>query len=419
LRVNLNEGINQRCMTHIDTKKIKSDFPVFGNVPEGFAYLDNAATSQTPQCVIDALTKYYTHGRANIHRGSYALAEDATARYEEARERIADFIGAEKEEIVISGGATLASNMLILMLEAVHTYRAGEEIVTTVSEHHSLLVPLQELAERNGMIVRFAPLDAEGVVDEKEMKKLITRKTRIVAMSMASNVTGAMMPYERMMRAAKEAGAIGILDGTAYVGHAPIDMKKSSADAMFFSGHKMCGPTGVGVLFMKESLMKRLRPVFWGGGMVNEVTKDHARCTDAPYTFEAGTPPIAEVIALGVAVEYLSDIGLENIAAHVRELVDYARTELGNISGVKIYAAPTEKNIGIVSFVFEGIHAHDVAHIAGLEGVALRAGHHCAEPLVRELGETATVRASFYLYNTKEDVDALVRAIRKAQEVFQ
>lgn len=403
----------------LSSKQIKKDFPIFGNVPEGFAYLDNAATSQTPQCVIDAMVGYYTKYRANIHRGSYTLAEDATARYEEARERIADFIGAEKEEIVISCGATLASNMLILMLEAAYPYRPGEEIVTSVAEHHSLLVPLQELAERNGMIVRFAPFDGEGVVDEKEMKKLITRKTRIVAMTMASNVTGTMMPCEKIMRTAKEAGAIGILDGTAYVGHAPIDVGKFSADAMFFSGHKMCGPTGVGVLFMKESLMKRLRPVFWGGGMVNEVTKDYARCTDAPYTFEAGTSPIAEVIGLGEAARYLSGIGLEAISAHVRELVDYARAELANIPGVKIYAAPTKKNIGIVSFIVEGIHPHDVAHIAGLEGVALRAGHHCAEPLVRELGEVATVRASFYLYNTKEDVNALVRAIRKAQEVFR
>ncbi len=405
-------------MTHIDTKKIKSDFPIFGNMPEGFAYLDNAATSQTPQCVIDALTKYYTHERANIHRGSYALAEKATARYEEARERIADFIGAEKEEIVISGGATLASNMLILMLEAAHTYRAGEEIVTTVSEHHSLLVPLQELAERKGMNLRFAPLCEGGMVDEKEMKKLITRKTRIVAMSMASNVTGAVMPYERVMHAAKEAGAIGILDGTAYVGHAPLSVGEMSADAMFFSGHKMCGPIGVGILYMKDSLMRRLRPVFFGGGIVEEVTKSGARCTDAPYKFEAGTQPIAEVIGLGEAATYLSGIGLESISAHVRELVDYARAEIGNIQGVKIYAAPAEKNIGIVSFTVSNIHPHDIAHIAGEEGVALRAGHHCAEPLVRELGEVATARASFYLYNTKEDVDALVRAIKKAQHIF-
>ncbi|MBC8464950.1 MAG: aminotransferase class V-fold PLP-dependent enzyme [Parcubacteria group bacterium] len=405
-------------MAYIDTKKIKSDFPIFGNVPEGFAYLDNAATSQTPCFVIDALTEYYTKHRANIHRGSYALAEEATARYEEARERIALFIGAEKEEIVVSGGATLASNMLILMLEAAHTYRAGEEIVTTVSEHHSLLVPLQELAERNGMVLRFAPLDKDGVVDEKAVVKLITRKTRIVAMSMASNVTGAVMPYERAMRAAKEAGAIGILDGTAYIGHAPVDMTTCSADAMFFSGHKMCGPTGVGILYMKGSLMKRLRPVFFGGGIVEEVTKDGARCTDAPYKFEAGTQPIAQIIGLGKAAEYLSGIGLEAISAHVRELVDYARTELESIPGVTLYAAPAEKNIGIVSFTVLGIHAHDIAHIAVEEGVALRAGHHCAEPLVRELGVVATVRASFYVYNTKEDVDALVCAIKKAQRVF-
>jgi len=407
-------------MTVLDPVQIKKDFPVFAHMPKEFAYCDSVATSQTPACVLDAMNAYYTHARANIHRASYSMADDATTQYEVARADIARFINASApEEIVITAGATMSSNILYLMLAEYLPLRPGDDIVTSVLEHHSHLLPVQLLAEREGLNLLHAPLSKDGGLDHETTAKLIGPRTRILALTLASNVTGAIVDVRPLIEKVHASGGIAVIDASAYVGHAPLDVSVLGADFVFFSGHKMLGPTGIGVLYGKKKLLERLRPAFVGGGMSEETDMTHMRCTDVPYRFEAGTPPIAEAIGLGRAVRYCEELGMDAVRAHIRDMVAYATEKIDALPDVTRHSMKdADRNIGIVSFTLDGIHPHDVAHILGEQGVAVRAGHHCAEPLAKALGVPGTVRAGFHVYTTREDIDALVAGIAVARKTF-
>ena len=402
----------------MDTEAIKNDFPIFKNNP-GLVYLDSAASSQTPEPVLRAMDEYYRGYRSNIHRSMYALGERATMAYEKARENVADFIGAQNREVVFTAGSTMGMNMLIYSLEHHLDLKPGDEVVTTVTEHHSGLIPLQELAKRNGLVLKHIPLGSDFHLDYTQAEALITDKTKIVSLSLASNVLGTINDVNKVASYARRVGALVICDGTKAVGHIEVNVRKLDCDFLVFSGHKMCGPTGIGILYGKEAVLETLPPSIFGGGMVEEVSLANASFRDIPARFEAGTPNIVGAIGLGAAVDYLRGVGMERIAQHTQALTGYALAQLGGIDGVELFAQKdTQSNAGIVSFLIRGIHPHDIAEIAGRRNVALRAGHHCANPLMKELGVPALVRASFYIYNDKSDVDALVEVIAEAKRIF-
>ena len=398
----------------MDTESIKKEFSI---LKEGSSvYLDSAATSLTPDRVLEAVNEYYMQYRSNTHRGLYAEAQRATTEYERAREEVAKFIGADTREVIFTGGATLSSNMIMEMLEGV--FENGGEVVSGVIDHHALMLPLQRLARRKNMPHEYIDVTAECVPDEDAFVSAISTKTKVVGVTLASNVTGAVVDVKKIADKAHEVGALVVVDATAAAGHMSLDVKELDADLVFFSGHNMCGPTGIGVLYGKYELLEKLEPALIGGGMVNDVTLENATWAEVPEKFEAGTQHIAGAIGLGEAVRFLDGVGVEDIQKHARELTRYAQEELSKIEGVTLYSAPVEKNVGIVSFAVEGVHPHDVAEILGKEKVAVRAGHHCALPLHSALGIPASTRASMYLYNTKEDVDALVKGVQKVKEVF-
>lgn len=401
-----------------DKNNVKKDFPCLAHT--NTAYLDTAATSQTPDAVIDAMDTYYKTFRANIHRGLYVSAETATMQYEGVREKVANFIGATKDEIIFTSGATASSNILTYALEQTFNLQAGDEIVLSEAEHHASLVPLQELARRKGLVLRFIPLAQDFDLDYAQAEALIGDKTKIVSVMLASNVTGRIFDVARIAEYAHKKGAIMITDATAAVGHIPVNVKKLGVDFLYFSGHKMCGPTGVGVLYGTKEKLATLHPSFFGGGMINHVYQDHATWASDVSRFEAGTPPIAEVIGLGAAIDYLKRIGVQNIHDNVRELISYATTELGNAGGVRLLCPKNANdNVGIVSFVIDGIHPHDIAQVLAKHDVAIRAGHHCAMPFMETLGVSATARASLYVYNSKEDVDRLIEGLHDVRQIFK
>ena len=401
-----------------NTLTFKNNFPFFADAGREGAYLDTAASSQTPQVVLDAMHAYYVSSRANVHRGLYRASEEASLAYEQARAKVAQFIGAKPREIIFTSGATASSNMLVAMLEHSGMITAGDEIVTTIMEHHASLIPLQEVARRTSAHLKHIPIQGLSL-DVDTANNLITTKTKIVSVCLASNVTGEINDVARIAEMAHKVGALVICDATAAVGHMPVEVHALGVDALYFSGHKMCGPTGIGVLWVREELLEKLEPGVYGGGMVNSVTATSAIWKLIPERFEAGTPPIAEAIGLGTAIDYLTNIGVEQIRAHDEALGEEAIARLEKIPGVRVIAEKERgKNIGIVSFVIDGIHAHDVAYILGKEKVAVRAGHHCAMPLHTALGVVASTRASFYLYNTREDVDALIKGIATVQHIF-
>ena len=398
-------------------KKAIEDFPLLK--AGGLAYLDTAASSQTPQVVLDVMDDYYTKYRANIHRGLYDISEKATAQYEQARKDVAGLIWAQEDEIIFTAGATASSNMLIYALEQTLKFESGDEIVTTVMEHHASLVPLQELAKRKQLVLKHISVTKDLELDLDVAQRLITPKTKIVSVMLASNVTGTINDVAQIAKIAHEVGAIFIVDATAAVGHISVDVKELGVDFLYFSGHKMCGPTGVGVLYGKKEQLEILYPSFFGGGMIDSVTKNDATWAKDISRFEAGTPNIAGVIGLGAAVNYLQTVGIEKIHEHVREVFSYAYEKLSEIKGMKLLCEKDpQKNVGIISFDVEGVHSHDMAQILAGEKVAVRAGHHCAMPLIQEIGVVSTVRASFYFYSTKQDVEALISAIKKAQDIF-
>ena len=404
----------------IDTKTIKKDFSLFQNEEQkDLVYLDNSATSQTPDCVVDAETEYYHSYRANVNRGLYPLSQRASKAYDEARAKVAKFINANEREVIFTANATASSNLLIYSLENSGTFQEGDEIVTTMMEHHSVLVPLQELAKRKKLRLRIIPMLAEKELDYNEAEKFITKKTKLVACVGVSNVTGTINNMKLLSDLARKVGAYSLVDATQAAGHIPLDVKEIGCDFLFFSGHKMCGPTGIGVLYGKKEILDKLTPGNFGGGMVEEVFEEEASYTLTPAKFEAGTPNIAGAIGLGVACEYLEKIGLENIANHIQEVTRYALVELGKVDGVTIYSQMNpEKNIGVISFLVEGAHPHDTSEILARHGVATRAGHHCAQPLVKSMGVYAVTRASIYFYNDKEDIDKLIAGILEVKKVF-
>ncbi len=413
-----------------NAKKIKKDFPIFASHPN-LVYLDSSATSQTPQVVLDTMSEYYTKYRANTRRGQYTLGEQADEAYENARKVIADFIGAQPEEIIFTSGATGSMNMLIASLENSGYLKQGDEVVTTVMEHHSLLIPLQQLAKRKKLEMKYIGMTENFELDYIKAQELITDKTKIIACANVSNVTGTIhnpLPTSQSY--------LTVIDATQAVGHIPVDVKKLECDFLFFSGHKMCGPTGIGILYGKKELLEKLEPGFYGGGMVEDlpavapaspagrlakagVGLDTVRWSSMPWKFEAGTPNIAGAIGLGAACKYLKKIGVKNIEAHIRELTGYALGKLAAIPGVKLYCEKgANKNAGVISFALEGAHPHDVAEILSRDNIAIRAGHHCALPLIKIMKVPALTRASIYLYNTKVDIGALVLGVEKARKTL-
>ena len=363
------------------------------------------------------MEEYYFGNRANVHRGSYALGEGATALYESAREEVATFINASAGEIIFTAGATAGTNMLAGMLEK-SILQKGDSVAIGIGEHHSTLLPFRELAKRAGATVEYITLDKDFHIESGSLEKLLP-KTKIIALSLASNVTGVIYDLAPVVAKARSLGALVVVDGTAGLGHMSVDVRALDIDFLFFSGHKMCGPTGIGVLYGKREHLEKLEPSVFGGGIVEDVTLEETTYRKAPARFEAGTPNIAGAIGLAEAIRYLNSIGVENIKTHVEGLVAKAQEKLSGVSGVTLFAEKdATKNIGIISFTLAGVHPHDVSAILSGEGVSVRAGHHCAKPLLKTMNVEALNRASFYLYNTEEDIDALVSGLAKVKKVF-
>ena len=400
---------------------LRSDFPILhqevsAGVP--LVYLDNAATSQKPLAVIEAMNLYYRRDNANIHRGIHDLAERATAAYEGARAKVAKFIGARStKEVIFVRNATEGIN-LVAQTWGRANLNAGDEILLTELEHHSNLVPWQLLAQEKGLTIRYVPMSGDCCLDLSGLDDLLTDRTRLVAFTGMSNVLGAISPVETIVQRAHAAGALVLLDGAQMVPHSPVDVGAWDLDFMAFSSHKMCGPTGVGVLYGKRELLEQMPPFMGGGDMIRRVTFEGAEWNDLPWKFEAGTPSIAEAIGLGAAVDYLQGVGMGRIAAYEHVIADYALEALSELPGLKTLGPPANERGAAIAFTIDGMHPHDVAELLNRDGVAVRAGHHCAMPLHQKLNLTATTRASFYLYNTFTEVDQLVRSIVKAQKLF-
>ena len=404
----------------LDVWAVRHDFPILHQEVHGhpLVYLDNAASSQKPLRVIEAIDDYYRRYNANVHRGIHKLSEEATTAYEEARKKVARFINARSPKEVIFTRNTTESINLVAYSWGRANIREGDEILLTEMEHHSNLVPWQLLAQEKGARLRFVPITDDGLLDLDALDGLLTERTKLVSVVHMSNVLGTINPVAEIVRRAHEVGALVLLDGAQSVPHLRVDVQALDCDFLAFSGHKMCGPTGIGVLYGKRELLEAMPPFLGGGDMIREVHLERSTWNSLPWKFEAGTPSIAQGIGLGYAVDYLTEIGMEAIHAHEREVTAYALSRLSEIPGITLYGPPVKLRGGVVSFNLEGVHPHDIATILDSEGVAIRAGHHCAQPLMRRLGVVATARASFYLYNTCEEVDVLVRAVEKAKQIF-
>jgi len=404
----------------MDVTNIRKDFPILDRKVNGkpLIYLDNAATSQKPKAVVDALVEYYTRYNANVHRGIHTLSEEATARYEEARGKIARFIGAPKSTVIFTRNATEAINLVSHSWGMKHV-AAGDEILLTEMEHHSNLVPWQLLAQAKGCSLKFIPVTGDGQLAIEELPRLLEGRTKLVALTLMSNVLGTINPVKQVIQAAHAKGIPVLIDGAQGVPHLPVNALEMNCDFLAFSSHKMLGPTGVGVLYAKEAILEEMDPFLGGGDMIRDVWLDHSIWNDLPWKFEAGTPNIADVIGLGAAVDYLEKVGMPDIRSHEEALTRYALRRLREIDGLVLYGPmdPVQRGAAI-SFNINGLHPHDLGQLLNEEGIAIRAGHHCCKPLMRKLGLTATARASFYLYNTEAEADALVRALSKAKEVF-
>lgn len=401
--------------------KIKNDFPIlFQEVnDEPLVYLDNAATSQKPKQVIDSLVHYYEHDNANVHRGVHTLAERATSSYEASREKVRNFINAKStKEVLFTRGTTTAINWLSRSFGDANV-SAGDEILISQMEHHSNIVTWQELVKRQNATLVYVDLTDEGELDIEDFKKKLSHKTKIVSLAHASNVLGVVNPIKELTELVHEVGAVMVVDGAQAAPHMSVDVQELDADFYAFSGHKMCGPTGIGVLYGKQNLLEKMEPIEFGGEMIDFVYHDHSTWTELPWKFEAGTPNIAGAIALGSAIDYLTEIGMDNIHQHEQELVEYVFPKLKAIEGLTIYGPQDpKKHTGVIAFNIDGVHPHDTSTALDMEGVAVRAGHHCVQPLLTYLGVQSTARASFYFYNTKKDADRLVEAIIATKEFF-
>ena len=402
-----------------DVYKVRADFPILArkihNKP--LVYLDNAATTQKPQAVIDALIYYYTAQNSNIHRGVHTLSEEATASYEESRATVQRFLNAaDTREIIFVRGATEGIN-LVAQTWGRANIRSGDEIVISAMEHHSNIVPWQILCEQQGANLRVAPVNDAGELLLDEFEKLLGPKTKLVAMSHVSNALGTVNPVRKIVEAARRVNARVLLDGAQAVPHMPVDVRAIDCDFYAFSGHKIYAPTGIGILYGKAELLEAMPPYQGGGDMISSVTFEKTLYNRLPYKFEAGTPHVSGAIGLGAALDYVNSVGLDRIARHEKQVLAYGTRRLLEIPGLRLVGTAKEKE-GILSFVLEGIHPHDVGTILDQEGIAIRTGHHCAQPLMERFGVPATARASLALYNTVEEMDALVRGIEKVREVF-
>jgi cysteine desulfurase / selenocysteine lyase len=408
-------------MSPLNVEQIRKDFPILEReAREGVRviYLDSTATSQKPVQVIEAMNDYYRRSNANIHRGVHTLAEEATAMYEGARERIAKFIHAASSREVIYTRNTTESINLVAYSWARANLKAGDLVILTEMEHHSNLVPWHMLQMERGIELDFIPVTEDGLLDLETYKALLDRRPKLVSFTHMSNVLGTINPAEEIIRLAHAAGAIALVDGAQSVPHLSVDVQSLDADFYAFSAHKMCGPTGIGILYGKSELLDAMPPFLGGGDMIKEVKLRSFRANSLPHKFEAGTPAIAEAIGFGAAVDYLTAVGMDKIAAHEHEITEYALDQLEEIPGVKLFGPSADKKGGVAAFTLEGVHPHDVAQILDQDGIAVRAGHHCAQPLHEKFGIPATSRASFYLYSTKDEVDMLVKGLYKVKEMF-
>jgi cysteine desulfurase / selenocysteine lyase len=400
--------------------ELRSQFPVLARQVHGkpLVYLDNAATTQKPLYVIEALDRYYREYNSNIHRGVHTLSEEATAAYEDARKRIADFIHAPSEkQVIFTRNATEAINLVVYTWGRANL-GPGDEVLITEMEHHANIVPWQILQEQLGFTLRYIPITEEGTLDLSQLDSLLTERTRIFSFVHVSNALGTINPVAELVAAARAVGALVLIDASQSVPHMPVNVQELDADFLVFSGHKMCGPTGIGILYGKRKLLEAMPPFMGGGDMIREVKMSGSRWNTLPYKFEAGTPAIAEGIGLGAAVEFLQSVGMDWIWQHEHTLAAYAYSQLAQIEGLRILGPGPDQRAGLVAFTLQHVHPHDIAALLDNEGIAIRAGHHCAQPIHTRYDIAASARASFYLYNTQEEVDQLVVALEKAVKLF-
>ncbi len=400
-----------------DIEKIRKDFPILRRKVNGkpLVYLDNAATSQKPRQVIDSLKDYYENYNSNIHRGIHQLSEEATEGYEKAHEKASQFISVKPEEIIFTKNTTESINLLAYSIGM--NLKKGDEILLSEMEHHSNLVPWQQIAKIRSLKLRFVEVDKSGVLDMESFSSLLSRKTKLVSITHVSNVLGTINPVREMAKEAHDFGALFVVDAAQSVPHMPVDAGSIGCDFLAFSSHKMLGPTGIGVLYGKRELLEKMQPFMYGGDMIREVSFKDSKFNDLPWKFEAGTPDIAGGIAFGVAVDYLNRVGMDSVFGHEQSLTHYALKRLLSEPDIEIYG-PTVRRAGVVSFNLGSIHAHDVAAILDQQGIAVRGGHHCAMPLMGKLGIAGCARASFYLYSTKQEIDALISSLGKVRKVF-
>jgi len=409
-----------------DLSSCKKDFPIFERKVRGgnsLIYLDSGATSQKPNSVIEAESNFYRTVNAAVHRGAHLLAEEASEAYESAREKVAAFIGAISNEVIFTKSATESLNIIAYSFgnpDSRINIKAGDQIVVTEMEHHANLIPWQQLAKRTGAELRWLSVTAEGRIDLTNLDQIITKKTKIVAITHQSNVLGSILPVETIVKASHAVGALVVLDACQSAPHFALDVKKLDIDFLAFSGHKTLGPTGIGVLWGKFDLLEKLEPSLFGGSMVDSVTMESATWAVTPRKFEAGVPNMAQAVGLSAAIDYLNQIGMQNIAQHEQDLTSYLLKGIISISGVKVIGPVDMKDRGgVVSFTVDGVHPHDVGQVLDQYGIAVRTGHHCAWPLMRKLNLVGTTRASLYLYNSKSDVDSLLESIEKVKSYFK
>jgi cysteine desulfurase / selenocysteine lyase len=410
-----------RADTKLDARALRADFPILAQEINGkpLAYLDSAVTSQKPRQMLEAMTQFYETSYANVHRGVYALAERATEGFEGAREKVARFVNApSSREVIFTRNATEALN-LVAYAWGLTNLGPGDLVLVTELEHHSNFVPWQYIAKRTGAGFRMIPLTADGELDLETLDGFAAEgEIKVVATNLVSNALGTVNPVERLSAWAHDQGAIMVVDAAQGAPHRAIDVQTLGCDFLAFSAHKMCGPSGVGALWGRRALLEQMEPFNLGGHMIKKVQFEETTWGDLPHKFEAGTSPIAEAVGFGAAVDYLNAIGLDAIEQYEHELVSYALERLGEVPGILLYGPPADRRAGIVSFNMEGVHPHDVAQVLDWEGVAIRAGHHCCQPLMQRLGVAATNRASFYLYTVPEEIDRLAEGLHRVRKVF-
>ncbi|MEK5057707.1 cysteine desulfurase [Paenibacillus sp. FSL H7-0326] len=403
----------------MNAQAIREQFPILHQEINGhpLVYLDNAATSHKPRVVLDAIKRYYEWENSNVHRGVHTLGSRATDAYEGAREKVAKFINAKRtQEIIFTRGTTTALN-IVASSYGPSVLNEGDEIVITPMEHHSNLIPWQQLAKRTGAVLKYIPLQPDGNIDLADVEETITSNTKIVSMAYVSNVLGVINPIKEVAEIAHRNGAVMVVDGAQSTPHMKVDVQDLDCDFYALSGHKMCGPTGIGALYGKKALLESMEPVEFGGEMIDDVGLYESTWKELPWKFEGGTPIIAGAVGLGAAIDFLTEIGMDEIAQHESKLSHYAMSRISEIDGIQVYG-PKKRHVGLVTFNLDGVHPHDVATVLDASGVAIRAGHHCCQPLMRWLEVGSTARASFYLYNTEQDVDRLVSALIQTKEYF-